>query len=56
MLTAATVLHNSGKCCIGYVGGTHISEDERKTRAEALESAGAEQVIERMHDLIELLK
>lgn len=41
---------------IGYVGGTHVSEDERKTRAEALKSAGAEQVIERMHDLIELLK
>jgi len=41
---------------IGYVGGTHVSEDERKTRAEALVSAGAEQVIERMHDLIELLK
>jgi HAD superfamily hydrolase (TIGR01509 family) len=41
---------------IGYVGGTHVSEDERKTRAEALQSAGAEQVIERMHDLIELLK
>jgi beta-phosphoglucomutase-like phosphatase (HAD superfamily) len=41
---------------IGYVGGTHVSEDERKTRAETLQSAGAEQVIERMHDLIELLK
>ncbi|MEG4500596.1 HAD family phosphatase [Microcoleus sp. F10-C6] len=41
---------------IGYVGGTHVSEDERKSRAEALKSAGAEQVIERMHDLIELLK
>ncbi|MBW4608323.1 MAG: HAD family phosphatase [Hassallia sp. WJT32-NPBG1] len=40
---------------IGYVGGTHISEDERKSRADALQSAGAEQVIERMHDLIGLL-
>ncbi|MEH2155384.1 HAD family hydrolase [Nostoc sp.] len=26
---------------IGYVGGTHVSEDERKTRAEALKSAGS---------------
>jgi HAD superfamily hydrolase (TIGR01509 family) len=40
---------------IGYVGGTHVSEDERKSRADALESAGAGQVIERMHDLIGLL-
>lgn len=40
---------------IGYVGGTHISEHERTSRADALVSAGAQQVIERMHDLIELL-
>jgi len=40
---------------IGYVGGTHISEDERRSRADALVSAGAQQVIERMHDLIGLL-
>ncbi|HBB31032.1 MAG TPA: HAD family phosphatase [Cyanobacteria bacterium UBA8803] len=37
---------------IGYVGGTHISEDERTSRVDALVSAGAQQVIERMHDLI----
>lgn len=40
---------------IGYVGGTHISEDERKSRADALQSAGAQRIIERMHDLIGLL-
>lgn len=40
---------------IGYVGGTHISENERRSRADALQSAGAQQVIERMHDLIGLL-
>lgn len=40
---------------IGYVGGTHISEDERTSRADALQSAGTQQVIERMHDLIGLL-
>jgi HAD superfamily hydrolase (TIGR01509 family) len=40
---------------IGYVGGTHISEDERRSRADALQSAGAQQVIERMHDLIGIL-
>jgi beta-phosphoglucomutase-like phosphatase (HAD superfamily) len=40
---------------IGYVGGTHISEDERSSRADALVAAGAHQVIERMHDLIGLL-
>jgi beta-phosphoglucomutase-like phosphatase (HAD superfamily) len=40
---------------IGYVGGTHISEDERTSRADALQSAGAQQVIERMDDLIGLL-
>lgn len=34
---------------IGYVGGTHVNEDERKSRADALESTGAQQVIERMH-------
>ena len=37
------------------VGGTHISEDERTSRADALMSAGAQQVIERMHDLIGIL-
>jgi beta-phosphoglucomutase-like phosphatase (HAD superfamily) len=40
---------------IGYVGGTHISEDERSSRADALVSAGAGQVIDRMDDLIGLL-
>jgi len=40
---------------IGYVGGTHVSEDKRRSRADALQSAGAQQVIERMHDIIELL-
>jgi beta-phosphoglucomutase-like phosphatase (HAD superfamily) len=40
---------------IGYVGGTHISKDERRSRADALVSAGAQQVIERMHDLIGIL-
>ena len=40
---------------IGYVGGTHISNDERRNRADALWSAGAKQVIERMEDLIEIL-
>ncbi|MBD1931828.1 MULTISPECIES: HAD family hydrolase [Cyanophyceae] len=40
---------------IGYVGGTHISENERRSRADALQSAGAHQVIERMHDLIGIL-
>src|SRR4028119_2352183 len=40
---------------IGYVGGTHISEDERSSRADGLVSAGAHQVIERMDDLIGLL-
>jgi HAD superfamily hydrolase (TIGR01509 family) len=39
---------------IGYVGGTHINNDERKSRADALHSAGAHQIIEQMHDLIEL--
>lgn len=37
---------------ISYLGGTHISEDERKSCADALVSAGAQQVIERMHDLM----
>lgn len=37
------------------VNGREKYEDERKSRADALESAGAEQVIERMHDLIGLL-
>ncbi|MEG5050329.1 MULTISPECIES: HAD family phosphatase [unclassified Microcoleus] len=40
---------------IGYVGGTHISEDERSSRADALVSAGAHKVIDQMHDLIGLL-
>jgi beta-phosphoglucomutase-like phosphatase (HAD superfamily) len=40
---------------IGYVGGTHITEDERRSRADALLSAGAQQVIERMHNIIGLL-
>ncbi|GET40122.1 HAD-superfamily hydrolase, subfamily IA, variant 3 [Microseira wollei NIES-4236] len=40
---------------IGYVGGTHISNDERIIRADALFSAGAQQVIEQMQDLIGLL-
>lgn len=40
---------------IGYVGGTHISNDERKSRASALVSAGAQQIIDRMYDLSELL-
>ena len=40
---------------IGYVGGTHISNDERRSRADALFSAGVEQVIEQMPDLIEIL-
>jgi beta-phosphoglucomutase-like phosphatase (HAD superfamily) len=40
---------------IGYVGGTHISEDERSSRADALQSAGAQQAIDRMNDLIAIL-
>jgi len=40
---------------IGYVGGTHISDDERRSRADALQLVGAQQVIERMPDLISLL-
>ena len=40
---------------IGYIGGTHISEDERRSRADALVSGGAEQVIDRVYDLIGLL-
>ena len=40
---------------IGYVGGTHISEEERSSLADALVSAGAGQVIDRMQDLIGLL-
>lgn len=40
---------------IGYVGGTHISKNERSSRADALLSVGAQQIIERMDDLIELL-
>jgi hypothetical protein len=40
---------------IGYIGGTHVSEDERRSRADALVSAGAQQVIDRVYDLIGLL-
>ena len=40
---------------IGYVGGTHITNDERPSRADALLEAGAQQIIEQMHDLIGLL-
>jgi beta-phosphoglucomutase-like phosphatase (HAD superfamily) len=50
----AAVAAGIGKI-IGYVGGTHISEDERRSRADALQSAGAQQVIEQMHDLIGIL-
>jgi beta-phosphoglucomutase-like phosphatase (HAD superfamily) len=50
----AAVAAGIGKI-IGYVGGTHITEDERRSRADALQSAGAHQVIERMHDLIGIL-
>ena len=38
---------------IGYVGGTHISKNEQRSRAADLLSAGAQQVIERMHALME---
>ncbi|MCU0547373.1 MAG: HAD family phosphatase [Oscillatoriaceae cyanobacterium Prado104] len=40
---------------VGYIGGTHISNDERKSRADALVSAGAQRVIDRMYELSELL-
>lgn len=40
---------------IGYVGGTHISENERSSRASALRSGGAHDIIEQMPSLIELL-
>ncbi len=40
---------------IGYLGGTHISEEKRTSRADNFQSAGAHQVIERMDDLIGLL-
>jgi len=40
---------------IGYVGGTHVTNDERKSRINALQSAGTHQIIERMDDLIALL-
>jgi len=40
---------------VGYVGGTHINDDERRSRADSLQSAGAQQVIERMPELISLL-
>lgn len=40
---------------VGYVGGTHISENERSSRASALRAAGAQSIIEQMPDLIPLL-
>jgi beta-phosphoglucomutase-like phosphatase (HAD superfamily) len=40
---------------IGYVGGTHISKNERRSRAANLMSAGAQEVIEQMHELIGLM-
>jgi HAD superfamily hydrolase (TIGR01509 family) len=40
---------------VGYVGGTHISESERSSRALALRAVGAHEVIEQMPTLIELL-
>jgi HAD superfamily hydrolase (TIGR01509 family) len=41
---------------IGYVGGTHINEDERQSRIAMLRVAGAHDVIERMTSLILLLQ
>ncbi|NJR39704.1 MAG: HAD family phosphatase [Leptolyngbyaceae cyanobacterium CSU_1_4] len=40
---------------VGYVGGTHISENERSSRAAALRSMGAHPIIEQMPTLLELL-
>ncbi|MGV0025563.1 HAD family hydrolase [Phormidesmis priestleyi] len=40
---------------VGYIGGAHISESERSSRASGLRSAGAQHIIEQMPDLIELL-
>ncbi|MBW4422414.1 MAG: HAD family phosphatase [Myxacorys californica WJT36-NPBG1] len=40
---------------IGYIGGTHINESERSSRASALRSAGAQHIIEQMPELIGLL-
>ncbi|MBD1842062.1 HAD family phosphatase [Cyanobacteria bacterium FACHB-63] len=40
---------------VGYVGGTHITEDERSDRISVLRSAGVHFVIEQMSELIPLL-
>ncbi|KAM3099569.1 HAD family hydrolase [Phormidesmis sp. 146-35] len=40
---------------VGYIGGTHINQSERSSRASMLRSAGAHFIIEQMPDLIELL-
>jgi beta-phosphoglucomutase-like phosphatase (HAD superfamily) len=40
---------------IGYVGGTHINENERMNRAAMLRSTGVHQVIAQMSELIPLL-
>ncbi len=40
---------------VGYIGGTHINEDERSDRAAMLQSTGAHHVIEQMSDLLPLL-
>jgi HAD superfamily hydrolase (TIGR01509 family) len=40
---------------IGYVGGTHITEGERRDRASVLRSVGAQHIIEHMSNLIQLL-
>lgn len=40
---------------IGYVGGTHITENERSDRVSVLQAAGVQHVIEDMRNLIQLL-
>lgn len=40
---------------IGYVGGTHITESERSHRASVLQTAGAQQIIEQMSQLLKFL-
>ncbi|BAU15249.1 HAD-superfamily hydrolase, subfamily IA, variant 3 [Leptolyngbya sp. NIES-3755] len=40
---------------VGYVGGTHITDEERSDRMAVLQSAGAHQIIEQMPELISLL-
>jgi beta-phosphoglucomutase-like phosphatase (HAD superfamily) len=40
---------------VGYVGGTHINESERSSRASALQAVGAQHIIEQMPALIPLL-